>query len=98
MLISRCLHLNEYHQLLPGIPFWNGVALICVSSVTFIINYYRLINNSHSCIANVHVIISALFFFVNTFPGPVFQNLVFPFRWLAKEFIGMFHDLLALIK
>jgi hypothetical protein len=36
--------------------------------------------------------------FVSTPLGPIFLDLVFPFRWLAREFIGMFHDLLGLLQ
>jgi len=49
----------------------------------------------HSWIDNVHVITIAFSSFVSTTLGPIFLDLVFPFRWLVKELIGMFHDLLA---
>jgi len=98
MLISRCLCLNQYHQLLHGIPLHNGVAFVYVIFVIFIFSYYKLINNSHSCIVDVHIIISALSFFVSTPPSPIFEDLVFPFRWSTREFMGMFHDMLALLK
>ncbi len=52
-------------------------------------------DSPHSCIVNVHVIIIA---FVSTPLGPIFMDLVFPFRWLAREFIEMFHNLLAFLR
>ncbi len=55
-------------------------------------------DSAHSCIINVHVIIAESSSFVSTLLGPIFLDLVFPFRWLERELIGMFHDLLALFK
>ncbi len=38
-----------------------------------------------------------LFFYKHTF-WPIFLNMVFPFRWLVMEFIGMSHDLLTFLR
>ncbi len=98
MLIFRCLRLNQYHQLLPGIPFRNGVSLVYFSFATFIFSCCRLMDNPHSCMSKVHLITTTSFFLVSTPLGPIFLDLVFPFRWSVVELIGMFHDLLALLK
>ncbi len=81
ILIYGRLCLNQYHQLLPGIPFQNGVAFVCVSYVTFIFSYCKLMNNPHSPITNVHVITVASFSLVRTPLGLIFLDLVFPFKW-----------------
>ncbi len=98
MLIFKCLHLNQNHHLLLGIPSWNNVNLVYVSSTTFILNCWRLMDSPHSCIANVHVITAKPSSFVSTPLGPIFLDLIFPHRWSKRELIGMFHDLLALLK
>lgn len=95
ILTFGCLCLNQYHQLLPGIPFQNGVTLVCVRFATFIFSCYKLMDNPHSSIANVHTIIVASSSSIRTLPGPIFLYLVFPFKWSEMELIGMFHALLA---
>jgi hypothetical protein len=65
MLTFGCLCLNQYHQLLFGIPSWNGVALVCVNSTTFIFSYCRLMDSPHSCSANVHVITTTSWVFAH---------------------------------
>jgi hypothetical protein len=55
-------------------------------------------DSPYSCIVNFHAIIDDSSTFVNTPHGPIFLDIVFPFIWLEREFIGMFHDLLALLK
>ncbi len=52
-------------------------------------------DNPHSPIVNVHVVTIASSYSVRTHLGPIFLDLVFPFRWLM-ELIRMFHALLAL--
>ncbi len=74
------------------------VALVYVSSITFIFNYFRLMDSPHSYIVNVHAITIASSSSISTPLIPIFLNLVFPFKWSKKELIGMFHDLLALLK
>ncbi len=46
---------------------------------------------------HVHVITVTSSFSISTPPSPIFLDLVFPFRWSTREFIGMFHDLLAFL-
>ncbi len=53
-------------------------------------------DSPHSPITNVHVITVASFSLVRTPLGLIFLDLVFPFKWLEMELIGMFHALLAL--
>ncbi len=55
-------------------------------------------DSPHSYIANVHVISITSFSCISTPPNPIFLDLVFPFKWSKKELIGMFHDLLDLLK
>ncbi len=55
-------------------------------------------DSPHSCMSKVHLITTTSSSFVSTPFGPIFLDLVFPFRWLVVEFIGMFHDLLALLR
>jgi hypothetical protein len=44
----------------------------------------------------VYLMIAISSFYVSTPLGPIFLNLIFPLRWSTMEFIGMFHDLLAI--
>ncbi len=74
-----------------SVPEWCNL-----SSTTFIFSCCRLMDNPHSPITNVHVIIIASSSLVRTPPSPNFLDLVFPFRWLEMEHIEMFHALLAL--
>jgi hypothetical protein len=53
-------------------------------------------DNLHSCIVKVHLIILASFSTMNTL-GPNFQNLVFPFSLSKSELKIMFHYLLTFI-
>jgi hypothetical protein len=46
----------------------------------------------------VHFIITSSSSSVSTPHGPIFLDLVFPFRWSTMEIIGMFHDLVALFR
>ncbi len=98
MLTFGCLHLNQNHQQLPGIPSRNGVTFIYVSFVTFILSCWRLMHSPHSCIVNVHAITIESSSSISTPLGPIFLDLVSPFKWLKRELIGMFHDLLAFLE
>jgi hypothetical protein len=64
--------------------------------MTFVFIYARVIQRMHFYIIKVHTNIITSFSFVNTFASLTFLNLVLPFKWLERELIGMFHDLLAL--
>ncbi len=55
-------------------------------------------DSPHSYIANVHAINVESFSSVSTFFGPILLDLIFPFKWLELELIGMFHDLLTFLK
>ncbi len=94
---SRCMCLNKYHQLLFSIRSWNVVCFVYVSSTIFFFNCCRLMDNPHSCIARVHLITLAPSFAMSTPLGPIFLDLVFPFKWLENELKIMFHVLLALL-
>jgi hypothetical protein len=84
------MHVLELEPLVVTcIPFQNGVTLVCVSSATFILNCWRLMDSPHFCITNVHAIIVEYFYFTNTLPSPILVDLVFPFRWLEK---GIYWD------
>jgi hypothetical protein len=72
--------------------------LVYVISTTFIFNCYRFMDNPHFYMFKVHLIITTSFCFVSTLLGPIFLDLVFPFRWLTMELIGMFHDMLAFLR
>ncbi len=62
-----------------------------------IFNYRRLIDSLHSYIAKVHSITSASSYAMNTPFGPISLDLVFPFKWLESELVGMFHVLMAFL-
>ncbi len=94
MFISRCLRLNQFHQLFLGIPCLNGVGLVWVNSTIFIFNCCSVIKSSHSCIPRTHVTIVTTSSYVNTHVGPIFLLLVFPFKWSKRELSGMFQNLL----
>lgn len=64
--------------------------------MTFVFIYTRVIQRMHSYITKIHTNIITSFSFVSTFASWTFKNLVLPFRWLERELIGMFRDLLAL--
>ncbi len=98
MLTFGCLYLNQYHQLLHGIPSENDIALIYVSFVIIIFNCCKLMDNPHSCIANVHVITTTYSSSISTPHGPIFLYLVFPCKWSTREFIVRFHELLAFLR
>ncbi len=98
MFIFRYFCLNQYHQLFPSIPSQNGVSLVYVSFVTFIFSCCGLMDNPHSCMSKVHLIITTSSSFVSTPFGPIFLDMVFPFRWSIMELIGMFHDLMAFLR
>ncbi len=55
-------------------------------------------DNPNSCMFKVHLITTRSSFSINTPYSPIFSDMVFPFRWSTMELIGMFHDLLALLK
>jgi len=55
-------------------------------------------DNPHSCMFKVHLITTRYSFSINTLYSRIFSDMVFPFRWSTMELIGMFHDLLALLK
>ncbi len=98
MFSSRCICLNESHQLLLSIPFRNGVSFICVSFATFIFSCCRLMDNPHSCMSKVHFITTTYFFSISTPFGPIFLNLLYPFRRSLMELISMSHDLFTFLK
>ncbi len=96
MLTFGDLRLNHYYQFLLDIPSHNGVALVCVSSASFIFSW--LMDSPHSCIINIHAITTTSSYYVNTPHDPILMDLVFPFMWFKWNFIGMFHELLALFR
>jgi hypothetical protein len=57
--------------------------------------YYIVLSPSlHSWITKVQPITIIFFSYFNIFFGPIFLDMVFPFKWLQNEFeINMFHDL-----
>ncbi len=93
-----CLCLNQYHHLLLSIPSHNGVSLVYVNSTTFIFNCCRFKDSPHFCMSKVHLIIVTSSSSISTPLGPIFLNMVFPFRWSTMELIGMFHDLLTFLR
>jgi len=84
--------LNQYHQLSLKTPFQNGVGAISVIFATFHF-CCMLIDRFAFYIAKIQVIIAASF--IVHIPIPTFIVRVLPFRWLDREFRGMFHNLFA---
>ncbi len=79
-----------------GVSHQNVISLVYVISMTFVFIYTRVIQRMHSYITKIHTNIITSFSFVSTFASWTFKNLVLPFKWLERELICMFHDLLAL--
>jgi len=52
---------------------------------------------THSCMSKVHLINIAFCSFISTHFGPIFLDVVFPFKWSTRELIGIFHDLQGLL-
>ncbi len=55
-------------------------------------------DNPHPYILKTHATIASSLSFVSTTNGPICLLLIFPFRWLESEIIGMPQNLLALRK
>ncbi len=85
--------LNQYHQLSFKTPFQNGVGIASLIFATFHF-CCMLIDRLSFCIAKIQVIIVTSSFIVNILT-PTFIVCVLPFRWLDREFRGMFHNLFA---
>ncbi len=83
-------------QLAVCIPWLNGVTLAWIIFATCIFNYCKVIDNPIYCVAKVQATTTSSSFFVSTFAGPHFLDLVLPFKWFNKKVHGMFQCLLAL--
>jgi len=60
-----------------GIPFWNGVNLVCVSSSTFIFSWCNDMDKPHSLyIVNVQAMTIESFYAIKTPPSPILLDLV----------------------
>lgn len=71
-------------------PLWNGVNLVCVSSITFNFNYCKVIGKPHFCITKIHANTTTSPSFVKTFIDSCFCDLVFQDRWFEREVNGIF--------
>jgi hypothetical protein len=49
----------------------------------------------HSCIFKTYVTIVSSYFSISTLGGPIFLLLVYPYRWLKSEVMGLPQNLLA---
>jgi hypothetical protein len=98
MLILECLFKNQNHYLSLGTTFINGVGLVWVIFITFIFNYWMLIDNITFCIFRIQVTIISSFYFVNTPWGPTFLHLVIPFKWFESEVVNKFQYFAAFLR
>lgn len=73
---------------------WNGISLVCVSSMTFIFNCTRFIDHLHSLIPKIHAIIVTSSF-INILDGFIFLDFFLPFEWLKRKVRGIIHDLVV---
>ncbi len=96
MFNSRCLHLNQYYQLFFGESHQNVIYLVYVISMTFVFIYAGVIQRTQSYITKVHTNIVHLLHLLAHLLVSHLKNLVLSFKCLEREFIGLFHDLLAL--
>jgi len=95
MTTSGCQFLNQWYQVVLGVPFQNGVAFVCVNSATFIFSWCIITDMLISCMAKIQATTTSSPS-MSTPPSPIFLLCVYPFRWSQKKFKGMFHDIEAL--
>jgi hypothetical protein len=93
MTTSECRFLNQWYQVVLGVPFQNGVTLVCVNFAT-IFCWCTIIDMLTSCMAKTQAT-TTFSPSMSTPPSPIFLLCVYPFRWSQKEFKGMFHDVEA---
>jgi hypothetical protein len=63
--------------------------LVQISSITSILNYYKVMESPHSCILNVQATIATSSSSMSTSCGPCFFDYVLPFKWFEEEVRGM---------
>ncbi len=84
MVKLGCLFWNQHHHESIRTPSFNGVNLVWVIFATFNLSWCKVTLNPHFYIVKVHAITSTSSCSDNTPIGPIFLDLVLPFKLLDR--------------